>query len=95
MCKETLTSYAKARGDIVIEDGQRIFFQCHRSGKYRCRGLGLRYRDPDKTIKIGKVCPSRIVVTITSEGVSVIHHKTHFGHDNSLIRGSHKLKERS
>lgn len=38
-CNETLTQYAQPRGAVTMENDQRFFLNCHRSGKKRSQGM--------------------------------------------------------
>ncbi|CAH1962748.1 unnamed protein product [Acanthoscelides obtectus] len=84
ICIDSLNHFAKARGVDNVKDGQRMYLNCHYSGKQRDRGSGIRQRNSDRICKRGKVCPARLVVTCTSEGVEVIYYKTHVGHSNDV-----------
>ncbi|KAK3918851.1 Transcription factor hamlet [Frankliniella fusca] len=93
MCNETLTQYTQLRGKKVLDNGdERIYLNCHRSGETRPQGNGIRLRDPSKIVKTGKVCPARIVITTSADGVDVTYFKTHVGHVCCLkyLRCSHR-----
>nr|CAH7728279.1 unnamed protein product [Callosobruchus chinensis] len=95
MYVDTMSQFAKARGVDKVKNGERMYLNCHHSGRYRGRGNGHRYRDPSRICKRGKVCPARLVVTCTIDGVEVVFYKTHIGHNNEpkCFRLTHSERE--
>nr|CAI5822155.1 unnamed protein product [Callosobruchus analis] len=95
MYVDTMSQFARARGVDKVKNGERMYLNCHHSGRYRGRGSGYRYRDPNKICKRGRVCPARLVVTCTLEGVEVVFYKTHVGHSNEskYLRLTHSERE--
>ncbi|XP_068085177.1 uncharacterized protein [Anabrus simplex] len=84
MEKETLSSYSKATGTRGSQQSLRHYFACHRSGERRTHGKGKRLFNAENSVKIGKLCPSRLIVSESGNGVFVIFHKSHVGHTNCL-----------
>ena len=78
----THTNYARVRGVKLVTGGERLYFHCHRSGKFTSRGKNLRNSKP--SVKMSRACPSRIIVTKLANEVEVKFFKNHVGHETSL-----------
>lgn len=74
--------FVKARSTYVgVSGSKRLFFKCHRDGKYKPKGKNIRKLKSLGTNKIGSHCPARMDVMVEGNEVSVLYIKTHVGHD--------------
>lgn len=64
--------------------GSTSYYRCHRSGKYKPRGKGLRNLKVQGTNKIGGFCPAGMQVRINDDKYFVKYSETHVGHTNDL-----------
>ncbi|CAL4081122.1 unnamed protein product [Meganyctiphanes norvegica] len=63
------------------DGGYSKWYKCHRSGKYRFGGKGIRKTKTHGTCKIGSCCPAGMKIICSSDGtVKCIYNITHAGH---------------
>lgn len=75
-------SFFSENTKILQNGNKKTYLRCHRSGFY---SSSASHRIPkSKTCKIGRHCPATIEITETDACVTVIHYKTHVGHDLDL-----------
>lgn len=81
-------------GHFVVRStlsSKKTYFKCHRSGASRGKLEGERV-NWRPSIKTGKNCPARIVLSKTGETFKIQYFKTHVGHDLS-VKFLHLTKE--
>jgi len=92
MQQKTLSFYTQDTAGKLLKTGvTRIFYNCHRSYCYKNKGKNQRAMKSIGTNKIGKACPSRLEVTVSTEinGESIVcvkYWKTHCGHTEQIGR---------
>ncbi|VEN40174.1 unnamed protein product [Callosobruchus maculatus] len=65
---------------------KRATYYCHRSGTFKSRSKGHRKIKKQGTKKIGKDCPARMYVKVSTTGeVTIDYIQTHVGHDDDEI----------
>nr|CAH7768594.1 unnamed protein product [Callosobruchus chinensis] len=83
----TFYRYVKRCSTKVSKIGEkRATYYCHRSGTFKSRSKGHRKMKKQGTKKIGKDCPARMYVKVSTRGgVSIDFIQTHVGHDDDEI----------
>ncbi|XP_034236338.1 uncharacterized protein LOC117642361 [Thrips palmi] len=81
--RKTHSLFVKHEGTKSVEDGDRTYYYCHRSGHSR------KMQDPDRirwkgSPKTSHYCPARLTATESNGKVSVIYKEKHVGHDFNL-----------
>lgn len=80
----SVASFVKVRRDNKIGNVTRRQYYCHRSGRARVRGRGLKHIKIQGTCKTNQKCPAAMFVRIVSSGkpgVFVTYYYDHFGHE--------------
>nr|CAI5829498.1 unnamed protein product [Callosobruchus analis] len=83
----TFYRYVKRCSTKISKVGEkRATYYCHRSGTFKSRSKGHRKIKKQGTKKIGKDCPARMYVKVSTTGeVFIDYVQTHVGHDNDEI----------
>ncbi|XP_050517553.1 uncharacterized protein LOC126892122 [Diabrotica virgifera virgifera] len=84
--QELKANYILSTSEKKLKEGVRTYYICHRSQAPRITETPKRNAKSMGTNKIGRTCPSTMIVTSNQECISVVFFPVHVGHCNELGR---------